>query len=207
MAEYRITIANTGTGISEALELTERIAESIGLKGKDLLRLRLLAEEMLGMVRAIAGEFSAQFWIEHKDKDCTLHLSAKSELDYGKRRELLSVSTSGKNTASVGIMEKIRGIFEAGLWGMEESFALQAEYGTGMLGYGALGAIDGGMSDAIYSWSMQKYKEDVQAGKNPDAWDELEKSIIANLADEVSVGVRRDGVELIVRKNYGKSNG
>ena len=104
-------------------------------------------------------------------------------------------------------MEKIRGMFEAGLWGMEESFALQAEYGTGMLGYGALGAIDGGMSDAIYSWSMQKYKEDVQAGKNPDAWDELEKSIIANLADEVSVGVRRDGVELIVRKNYGKSNG
>ena len=205
MAEYRITVANNASSAAEALELTERIAESIGLKGKDMMRLRLLAEEMLSMVQAIAGDVSADFWIEHRDKDCTLHLAAKSMLDYGKRQEFLSVSSTGKNAARVGIMEKIRGIFEAGLWGMEESFALQSEYGAGMIGYGALGADDAGMSGAIYSWSMQKYKSDVQ--EDADAWDELEKSIIANIADEVSVGVRRDGVELTVRKNYGKAHG
>ena len=197
MTQYRIVIANTGAGISDALELTEKLAENIGLKPKDSLRLRLLAEEMLSMVQAIAGDFTAEFRIEHEGTDCRLCLKAKSSLDYGKRRDLLSVSTTGKNTARLGIMEKIRGIFEAGLWGMEEGFAAQAEYGT--MGYGLIGGMDD-VSGVLYSWSMQKYKEDVH--EDPDAWDELEKSIIANIADEVSVGVRRDGAELVVRKNF-----
>ena len=51
---------------------------------------------------------------------------------------------------------------------------------------------------------MQKYKNDVANVRedNPDDWDELEKSIIANIADDVEVGVKRDGVELAVHKNF-----
>ena len=197
MTQYRISIANTGKGTGDALELTERIAETMGLTKKEALRLRLLAEEMLGMVQTIAGDFSADFWIDHEGKDCTLHLKAKSELDYQKRKELLSVSSTGKNTADVGIMGKIRGLFEAGLHGMAEGFAMQADYGMVLP---ALGALDDGVSGVIYSWSMQKYKEDVH--EDTDEWDELEKSIIANIADEVSVGVRNDGAELVVYKSF-----
>ena len=200
MTQYTIKFSNTETGTDEALELTERIAESIGLKGKDSLRLRLLAEEMMNMIQAVAGDFNAEFYFEHDGKDCKLHLSAKSNLNYEKRREFLSISSSGKNEANVGIMEKIRGIFEAGLYGMQESFAMQAEYGTGMWGFGAAGALDDGVSGALYSWSMQKYKNAVK--EDSDEWDELEKSIIANIADEVSVAVTRDGVVLTVRKNF-----
>ena len=200
MTHYTVKFSNKETSANEALELTERIAESIGLKGKNSLKLRLLAEEMMNMIRAVAGDFIAEFYFEHDGKDCKLSLSAKSELNYEKRREFLSVSTSGKNEANVGIMEKIRGIFEAGLWGMQESFAMQAEYGTGMWGFGAAGMVDDGMTGALYSWSMQKYKSEVQA--NSDEWDELEKSIIANIADEVNVAVTRDGVVLTVRKKF-----
>ena len=200
MTQYRITIANTEAGFSNALELTERIAETMGLTRKEGMRLRLLAEEMLSMVKSIAGEFSAEFWIDHEGRDCRLHLAAKSELDYAKRRELLSVSTTGKNTARLGIMDKVRGIFEAGLFGIEEGFALQAEYGVGVPGFGMIGTLDDGVSGMLYSWSMQKYKQDVH--EDTDAADELEKSIIANIADEVNVGVRRDGVELTVNKNF-----
>ena len=197
MTQYRIAIAKSGGGTNNALELTERIAETMGLKQKEGLRLRLLAEEMLGMVQAIAGDFSAEFWIDHEGKDCTLHLKANSELDYEKRQELLSVSSTGKNTANVGIMEKIRGLFEAGLHGMSEGFAMQAEYGMVAPG---IGVYPDELTGAFYVWSMQKYKEDVH--EDADAWDELEKSIIANIADEVSVGVRRDGVELVVHKIF-----
>ncbi len=51
---------------------------------------------------------------------------------------------------------------------------------------------------------MQKYKNDVEAEKNddPEAWDELEKSIIANLADDVKVGVLKDKIELVVIKKF-----
>ena len=200
MTQYTIKLSNSDEGVKDALELTERTGTSIGLKGKDALKLRLLAEEMMNMLQAIAGEFNAEFYFEHEGRDCKLHLSAKSDLDYEKRRELLSVSSSGKNEARVGIMEKIRGIFEAGLWGMQEGFALQSEYGMGMFGLGAAGMPDDGVTNALYSWSMQKYKTEVR--EDADAWDELEKSIIANIADEVSVAVKRDSVVLTVRKNF-----
>ena len=205
MTIQRIKISNTGENMNAALDLTEKTAKSMGLSSRDTMRLRLLAEEMMSMVRAITGSFTAEYWLEHEGSSCKLVLSAKSDLDYGKRSEFLSVSTTGKNTAKVGLMEKIRGIFEAGLYGMEQSFAAQAEYGVGMYSAGMMGAVDAGMTEAIYSWSMQKYRSDIENSKteNPDAWDELEKSIIANIADEVNVGVRRDSVELIVRKKFG----
>ena len=199
----RITISNHGHGMNEALNLAEYIADTMKLEGKNKFHLRLLAEEMFSMVRAITGEFRADFWGEAEKHTCKLHLQAKAELDYLKRRELLSVSTHGKNIASRGMMEKIREIIEAGLYSIEESFNLQNEYGVNMLSYGAMG-LDTEMSDAIYSWSMQKYKSDVEAerSENPDAWDELEKSIIANIADEVQVGINKDSIELIIQKNF-----
>ncbi|MBQ3694520.1 MAG: hypothetical protein II884_07085, partial [Synergistaceae bacterium] len=87
-------------------------------------------------------------------------------------------------------------------------FNLQAEYGGGVLDYGMLGSIDAGMSQAVYAWSMQKYKNNVVSQRQNDtntaaldAWDELEKSIIANIADEVQVGVTKDGAELIITKS------
>lgn len=201
----RISVTNSGKGMPEALAMTEKTVGLIHLSSRDRLRARLLAEEMFNMVRTIAGEFSAEFWIEQdENRTCTLHLEAKSALDYAKRQELIAASTSGKNSARLGIMDKIRGMFEAGLYGIEESFKLQAEYGTGMFTYGALGVPDDGMTEALYSWSMQKYKKDVEAEKNddPDSWDELEKSIIANIADDVKVGILKDKIELVVIKKF-----
>lgn len=35
-----------------------------------------------------------------------------------------------------------------------------------------------------------------------EAWDELEKSIVAKLADDVQVGIRSGKVELVIRKRF-----
>ncbi len=173
----KIKLTNTGEGMNEALTMTEKAASLFNLNDKNRLRARLLAEELLSMTRSIAGEFSADYWIDLEEgtRNFIIHLEAKTQLDYSKRKELLSVSTTGQNTAN-----------------------------PGMFSYGALGAVDDGMSEAVYAWSMQKYKQGVEAEKNnePDAWDELEKSIIANIADDVSVGVLRDKVTLTVSKKF-----
>ena len=73
-----------------------------------------------------------------------------------------------------------------------------------MFNYGAVNIMDSAMADALYSWSMQKYKSEIDAvrSEESEAWDELEKSIIANIADEVSVGVTKNSVELIVQKKF-----
>ena len=208
MTTEKIKITNTGSGMNYALNLTENFSQTLNLNAKTSLRLRLLTEEMLSMVRAITEDFNAEFYIEEENNICTFHLQAKSNLDYRKRRELLSVSTQGKNIAPMGIMEKVREIFEAGLTHMEDALNLQAEFGGGILDYGMLGSIDAGMNQAVYAWSMQKYKNNIDSQRQNDnntaaidAWDELEKSIIANIADDVQVGVTKDGVELIITKS------
>lgn len=207
MITERVKITNDGAGMDTALALTDRTAKAMGLDKRGSFHLRLLAEEMFSMFRAVTGKFGAEFWIEEEAKTCRLNLSAKYELAYSERREFLSVATGGKNSAPMGIMDRLRNLVEAGLYGIEESFAMHDKYGVGMFGYGAMDIMDAGMSEAVYAWSMQKYKSEVEANlsegeETQEAWDELEKSIIANVADEVKASVRRDGVELVVIKNF-----
>ena len=211
MITERVKITNDGAGMDTALALTDRTAEAIGLDKRGSFHLRLLAEEMFSMFRAVTGNLGAEFWIEEEGRTCRLNLSAKHELAYSERREFLSVATGGKNSAPMGIMDKLREVIEAGLYGIEESFAMHDKYGAGMFGYGAMDIMDAGMSEAVYAWSMQKYKSEVEANLSEDeetqeAWDELEKSIMANVADEVKASVRRDGVELVVIKNFAQGD-
>ena len=49
-------------------------------------------------------------------------------------------------------------------------------------------------------WSLSAYRENAKSDKT--AWDELEKSVIANLADDVTVGIIEGKVEIIVIKNF-----
>ena len=57
-------------------------------------------------------------------------------------------------------------------------------------------------ADTAGIWSFCDYKKSL-AGSSPDEnWDELEKSIVANLADEVKVGIRDNTVELIIDKKF-----
>ena len=218
MQTEKIRIQNSGEGMDEALDAAERFAASLrdrdagqgggpeeGCPKRDPLRLRLLTEETLGMVRSIVGRFSAAFWLEAEGGECRLHLEATADMDLRKRRELISASSEGRNMAAKGIMGKIRELIEAGLYSMDESLRLQEEYGVGILNYGTLGMMEEDMSQAMYSWSMQKYRDSVAAARGDsaaanEAWDELEKSIVANVADEVRVGIREDAVELVIIK-------
>ena len=56
-------------------------------------------------------------------------------------------------------------------------------------------------------WSMQQYKSDVQSkreegGEAKEAWDELEKSIVAKIADEVKISIVGSTAEITVFKAF-----
>ena len=53
----------------------------------------------------------------------------------------------------------------------------------------------------VYSWSLNKYR-DVVKKENQEDWDELEKSIIANLADDIIVGVKGKQANIVVVKKF-----
>ena len=106
-----IAISPLGEGMAEALKEIERAAAYRGLTPKESLRLQLLGEEMMGMLRTIVGEGKSSFWVEAEGKTFSLHLRAGVRMNADLRDDLLKAATSGKNAAVKGFMGRIRDIF------------------------------------------------------------------------------------------------
>ncbi len=210
MQTDKIKVYSNGEGLEEALNETSRFAEYEHLDPKVSLRLRLLSEEALAMVRAITGDFSADFWLQGSGKNrCQIHLKAETDMDYYKKQELIDISFKKRNEASKGIMGKIRDLFENSLYSYDEASEMQMMYGGAPLVYGNMGLTNvSDTSSVFYTWSLKKYVDDLEVFSEDEdnaevaeaAWDELEKSIIANLADDVRVSVSGNNVELIIEK-------
>ena len=200
MESEKMLITNKNFQIYDALAKIDSYLEDLELGPKDTLHLRLLMEETLGMLGAMAGEYKALLWLERKGENCNIRLTGKTDMDIDKKKEILSVSKSGENTLAKGFMGKIADIIENGMLSYDNVMKLQQVYGGGYVDYAALG---GNPSDSMFVWSLDQYRdaldevrdEDDAAGK---AWDELEKSIVASLAKDVTVGVKRDEVEMTI---------
>ena len=206
-----IQIDNQGIGFQDALEQTALSARFRALNDRESLRLRLLTEEMLGMLREITGETEAKFWVESEGKQFELHLLARPTITGRMREELLSVSSTGRNAAAVGVMGKLRDIFERA-YEVTDVGDVSDYYTRGLMltsGPEGIDPMTFSVNASMVAWSMQKYKTTVAAEKETDEaamqeWDELEKSIIANLADEVSISIRAREVEMVVYKSFGQ---
>jgi hypothetical protein len=206
-----IQIDNQGIGFQDALEQTALSARFRALIDRESLRLRLLTEEMLGMLREITGETEARFWVESEGKQFELHLLARPIITGRMREELLSVSSTGRNAAAVGVMGKLRDIFERA-YDVTDVRDVSDYYSRGLMltaGPEGIDPMTFSVNASMVAWSMQKYKTTVAAEKETDEaamqeWDELEKSIIANLADEVSISIRAREVEMVVYKSFGQ---
>ena len=185
-----IAVSNRGTEIEEALKLTETFAQTKGLDTKKALHLRLLTEEMMGMMRSITGETQGEFWIEDDTESAELHLRVRTLLDPERRNQLIAASTSGKNEATRTLMGKLRSFFETGS-------VFTAPF-----------VLDGNaeMYTAATAWSMAEYRDrlrEYRAANGEGAeeeWDELEKSVVSHVADEVKVRVEGDVAEMIIYK-------
>ena len=183
--------------LDAVLSEVEKCTNYNQLDHKSALRVRLLAEELVGMLPALMEHAEGKFWIENDEGKYELHVSMKSKnTDYMTRERLLSVSSTGKNAAAVGIMGKIRAAAELLLFPADVDVPI-----TDFIGFDM---------DAdpyfTHSWSLRQYEDmvstQVESDIKQEAWDELEKSIIARLADDVLVGIKGSQVDIIVRKAF-----
>ena len=185
--------------------ITDLAAKSAAYNGLDKgqeLKLTLLCEELVEMLPNLLIYGNGEFWIENNGNEYRLHTVVEADqlISATDREDILSVSTSGRNAAAVGIMNKIRIAAEVMIAAYAES------EGTSDMVYPDSHYSfyeQGRFVDPIgYSseWSLEKYRSEVQKGS--DAWDELEKSIIANMADDVTVGIIGGKVEIVVKKTF-----
>ena len=193
------------TCLKAVLSEVEKVTEYNGLEDKKALRLRLLAEELCGMLPGLVENFSGVFWTENEGDEYKLHVELKAEdMSIELRDEIISVSKSGKNAAAKGIMGKIRAVAETMLLvASDPELSVPAEEYYDYHGYNmGFGYIDPAISNErgyVCSWSLYSYKTAVE-DKAEDAYDELERSIVAKLADDIVVGVRGKNVEIVVKK-------
>ena len=191
-------IERGGLGLENILTETEKVAEYNGLNKKEALRLRLLAEELVGMLPELIKNFEGCFWLQNNENLYELHVELSvGSLSVEKKEQLISISASKKNAAASGFMGKIRDIAEKMLLFSDEpsrnSF-LENEY---LYGYDAADV------HYNYAWSLDNYIEQQRGEKKPEnEWDQLEKSIVAKIADDVIVGVRGKKVEIIIKKQF-----
>lgn len=185
MKTQKIVVSSNGSGMSEALDEVELFSGSMGFDKHSTLRVRLLAEETLSMVRSIIDDFKADFWMESTDKcNCELHLLAVADMDYKKRQDLIAASTNKQNEASIGVMGKIKDFIEGCMFylGFDRELPDTDPRLVGCVSF-----------DEIHMWSLYQYRnylEEQYEGVDADAMlEELERSIVANIADDVRVSV------------------
>ena len=188
-----ITVSSTGCQIEAALEQVEKVAAYKGLAPKSALHLRLLTEEMMGMMRAITGEQEGKFWIEDEDNTYQLHLLVNSRMNMNKRDQLLAASSSGKNEAARGLMGRLRDFFD-----QSADVPLMPMVHDSMMNYTSGTALS-------LEWSMLAYQNELRQRTDKDEnaramWDELEKSVVTHVADDIKVSIRGQQAEMIVIK-------
>ena len=194
------------TCLETVLNEVEKVTAYNGLEDKKALRLRLLAEELCGMLPGLVENFSGRFWAENDDGDYELHVELKAaDMSIELRDELISVSKSGKNAAATGIMGKIRAVAETMmLVAFDPTLSIPAgdfyDYNSYNMGLGYVDPTIALETGYAYSWSLYNYKTAVE--ENEDEYAELERSIVAKLADDIIVGVRGNNVEIIVKKSF-----
>ena len=196
------------TCLKVVLAEVEKVTTYNGLEDKKALRIRLLAEELCGMFPGLIENFSGEFWAENDGDDYELHVELKADdMNIDLIDELISVSKSGKNAAAKGIMGKIRAVAESMLLVAADptlQMPLTAgeyyDYHGFNMGFGYIDPTIAVETGYIYSWSLFNYKTAVEEKK--DEYAELERSIVAKLADDIIVGVRGKNVEIVVKKSF-----
>ena len=180
------------------LKESERVAEYNGLSHKQSLQLRLLCEEIDGMLPNIINDFDGELWIDFEDGVCNVNVSINiPEFNADKKEELIGIAKNKKNSAAVGIVGKIRDAIENVILDEERMGMMASSAGSFGLGTGYSEGVN-----YAYLWRLEEYRDSVKKEEQAEAWDELEKSVIASVADDVIVGVKGRQAKIIIVKKF-----
>ena len=138
---------------------SEKVARYNDLTKKQSLHLRLICEEIDGMLPNMIDDFSGDLWIEVTDGVCKVYVSIDiAEINSVKKEELIKIAKNKKNAAAVGIVGKIRNAIE--------NFFLRNEEVESFIPSTDMYYMSSGCGAGVnYSclWTLNEYKSSVKA--------------------------------------------
>ena len=160
--------------VKKILNESNRMAKRAGVNSKEEMHIVLLTEEMISVLPHLIEYGSGKFWIDVTDDLFELHIQVTPKAASGAKTRKLG------DPAKKTLMGRVLGVFEKAASGKSES-----------------------STDDDTSWSLGSYIENLKKqdpNSMTDEWDEMEHSILANIADDVVVKRQGSDVDLIISK-------
>lgn len=181
---FQITMKRTG--VADALEHIDTLPN---MERRQRNCLRLLAEEMFSMMDQLLQNREATFELNRDGNEYALSLKCVAYMTEAAKKEFLSISSSGKNLAHKGLRGKMNALIDS-LASVDPYTAMPEMDLEPMSG------------PSSYMWTMSRYLDVTPIAEQEIDWDGMEKSIIANFADDVQIGVKNSKLEMIVKKKF-----
>ncbi len=197
MITAKLWISDAVRRSGDANEIMKEFAEKNGITGKDYYHLGLLTEETLNMANQILHVYDGELWVEGTAAGYEIILEAAVHERNGEK----AVPTASPE----GFMAKIAEMMNCSY--MFENITDMPEELAGMLpDYMSYGMQKEKEAHAWAGrWSLSAYRNNLRnrQEENPKAepaLDELEKSIVAHLADDVTIGIHGHRIRLVISK-------
>lgn len=177
--------------VERALNEVDSFSRYQSLGARQSEKLRLIGEELLGMVSGMLDVEAGRFWIEKEGDDYTVNLAAQTIVGL-KAKEILD--TASKNTEYKGLSGLLRRAIDT----------MAQMYRDSGAGYEMTEQIDCALagtepiSDEELAWSLAKYTESVERDEKAEAWDELELSVLKKTSKDIVVSYRNNRVDIKV---------
>ena len=174
----------TGGNTEQLLDGVEEFTWRMGCTQKEKMQIRLLTEEILELVRNTTSQSNIEVSYTEKGRICTIRARMDSELDGDMKEKIEKMAAAGKAAeGSSGMISRLSGMAAKLLTSDTK--------------------IDGQV------WSLKEYVASLDseefngtARDRDHAMEEIEHSIIANLADDVKVKFNHDQLVIEAVKNF-----
>ncbi len=181
----------------DALDETEKCGRYNNLGDTQVLKLRLLGEELMNLMKSIVGEFDGSYWIETRNHKFEVHVTADTQVSFLQRESLLDASkTSEEEQKKKGFFKTIINVWKD--YVDTQSVILNDPIMQRRIEIMGLG-IDAGEL-ALKSWSLNQYVETLPDDQKEK--DDLEQFIVKSLADDILVSAKKDHTSLVAVRTF-----
>ncbi len=189
---YRLYVNNMVRRTYDTAEMAEDFGEQVGMDSKSIRTMTLLMEETIGMVCSMAGPFEAEIWLEGDAKACRVCLEAR-----------VGDGMPGEGIPE-GFMAKVGNLLRCSFL-FDDREEVPAPFRDAIPSYMSDGLPDAPMMVGRWSLGIAREKLRIEAQDNDQArkqLEELEMSIVANVADEVTIGIQDNRIRLVIDKGF-----
>lgn len=190
MISDRYTIDGENSTLTTILNKVEAYSLFCGFSKNQAMQNRLLSEEMLSSITDLVEvSLESNFWFVSDDTKLELHAFSQIPCDEEARKKLLFISASGKNTAPKGFFGKVGMLFD-------KIFSSSSPVDLAQYGLMAPNSADHSISPIVIS-----YADYARRPKTEEELPTIEKSIIENIADDITVTIMSDCFEIVATRN------